>query len=81
MIGPDYNYSLAQVAMANLISFFAGIVPSIYHELDVMVAVGFTLLICQNTAFGLTVFLNPGLPPRDPQIHSKSYINRVKTVE
>ena len=46
VVGPDYYYSLTQVAMANFITFFAGILPMIYHKLYVMVAVGFALLVC-----------------------------------
>ena len=45
-----------------------------------LLLVGIPITILENLFFGLTMCMNPGLASRDVSIHSKSYLNRVKTI-
>ena len=81
VIGPDYMYSIVEAVLANAITICVGIVPSYARGFTPMLIIGISLLVCQNIAFALTFSLNPGLPPRNINNHSKTYLNRIKTVE
>lgn len=76
-LGPDWTFSLVEFLVIN------GICGFFLYSMDtninpVLFLSGVLLLLIQNTSFLLTVFLNPGIPPRDMAIHSESYINKVK---
>ena len=46
-----------------------------------ILVIGLVLLIALNLSWILTTLMSPGLPPRNPNSHSKSYLNRVRTLE
>ena len=55
--------------------------PSIYTNNYDVFSLGLLILAFQNVSFLVTMTKNPSLPPRNPNAHSKSYLNRVKLVE
>ena len=81
VVGPDYLYSLIAVMFFNLGTIFVCLIPSAFTGRVLIFVGGLAAMTLQNIAFALTVGLNPGLPPRNVSIHSKSYLNRVKTIE
>jgi hypothetical protein len=81
VIGPDYLFSIVELILANAIAWGAALLPSIYTSNFEVFATGIVILSLQNASFILTLTKNPSLPPRNPNAHSRSYLNRVKTIE
>lgn len=80
MIGPDWHFSLVLALIVNVCTI--GVIAGAIHFRQIaLVTPGAVLLLTKNITFGSTVLMNPGLPPRNPYVHSSSYRNRVKTVE
>ena len=79
VIGPDYLLCLLKLFLMNSCSlaliFSCWLVgrPKLFY-----VMIGTTFF--ENLAFGVTMFKNQGLCPRDPAVHSLAYLNKVKTV-
>ena len=80
VVGPDVFFSFLELAIVHVIQGFV-VLRAAKLENPFIFYVGLAILISHNVAFLATVMLNPGLPPRNPNIHSRSYLNRVKTVE
>ena len=78
VIGPDFCFSFVELMLANIITWGLTLVPSILTKDLVIFIIGLTLLSLQNISFIGTVMANPGLPPRDPAFHKKSYTHKVK---
>jgi hypothetical protein len=77
VLGPDWSFSLIEFLVINSIcGYFLYTMDTVLHP--TLYIAGIILLFVQDTSFLLTVFLNPGLPPRDITIHSTAYINKVK---
>lgn len=81
VVGPDYLFSILELVLANAITWGAALLPSIYTQNYEVFAVGLSILSLQNLSFLLTLSKNPSLPPRNPNAHSRSHLNRVKTIE
>ena len=80
VIGPDFGFSLIELGMTN------GICGAVVNgarnaEYWTLFTVGLLFLLLHDLFFILTVVKNPGLPPRNPNEHSKGYLNKVKTIE
>ena len=80
VIGPDWKFSVLEMILVN------GIVGSILHAAlaassMTLFWVGFGILAYHDLAFLMTIMWNQGLPARNPNAHSKSYLNRVNTIE
>ena len=80
MIGPDVVFSLVEMGLVNGL---VGMVLNSFRkqELWPVFYAGIALLLLHDFAFGATVMYNQGLPPRNPNEHSRSYLNKVKTIE
>jgi hypothetical protein len=79
VIGPDWHFSLTKILLVNAI--VGGIVAS-YNwtgSEKVLKQIGILLLVFENLAFLATMMVNPGLAKRNPDVHSKSYLNLVRT--
>lgn len=80
VVGPDVLFSLIEMGLVN------GLVGMVLNscrnnEVWSVFYAGLALLLVHDLAFGATVMYNQGLPPRNPNEHSRSYLNRVRTVE
>ena len=75
-LGPDWVFSLVEVLIINGICGY--FLWSMGQEHEYLYSFGLGLVIMQNISFALTALGNPGLPPRDPSIHSQAYLNKVK---
>ena len=77
VIGPDYLFSLIELALVNGITgYFLYSTGEKNHIW--LFYFGLALLILQNLSFLVTAFMNPGIVSRDLSIHSASYLNKVK---
>ena len=79
VIGPDWCFCLLKIFLINMCAF--AVIGISYHvgwELLFYAMIGTTFF--ENLAFGLTMCKNQGLCPRDPSIHSLTYLNKVKTL-
>lgn len=77
VIGPDWQFSIVKwIAMNSLAAFtIFQSWASLKHNL------AFTILgisLAENFTFILTMLINPGLAPRNPQVHSQKYLNEVQ---
>ena len=80
VVGPDYCFSLLELALVN--GILGLVVHSLFsHELWTAFSIGFFILLAHDISFIATVTVNPGLAPRNPNAHSKGYLNYVKTIE
>ena len=80
VIGPDFGFSLLELFLTN------GIVGLILNSarnqgLLPLLYCGLGILLIHNIAFMTTILRNQGLPPRNPNVHSKGYLNKVKAIE
>ena len=67
--------------LTNLLFLIVVLIPSgeqRYAAIDSIVSI---LLMVWNVIYLILVLMNPGLPPRHVNAHTKSYLNRVKTIE
>lgn len=79
MIGPDWHFSLFKILLVN--GIVGGIVASYKWtgSEKILKQIGILLLVFENLAFLATMLINPGLARRNPDVHSKSYLNAVRT--
>jgi hypothetical protein len=78
VIGPDWHFALIKVVLNQAASL--GLMITCFMRKDNIY--GLVLLILyfiENISFGFTIFMNPGIAQIDPSIHSKLYLNKVKT--
>lgn len=80
MVGPDFPFSLVELLLVN------GIVGLILASANsssntIVFWTGLCILLFHDLAFLATVCMNQGIPPRNPNLHSKGYLNKVKTVD
>jgi hypothetical protein len=80
VIGPDVLYAVLGLAIVDTLGYGFVSMASKVGENNILVA-GLVLLIALNLSWILITLMSPGLPPRNPNSHSKSYLNRVRTVE
>ena len=80
VVGPDFGFSLLELLIVNgLVGMvLKGAVSS--DQWNIFYA-GLAVLLSHNLSFLATVMVNQGLPPRNPNAHSKGYLNKVKTFE
>ena len=77
VVGPDWLYSVLEMILCNVIlGTIIGV--ALYFDNKEMWKIGTGILTFHNLIFPLTVLYNQGLPSRNPQIHSKGYLNKVK---
>ena len=73
-------FSLIKIAITNVI------VGSIIYHFDykgaekLMKQIGVLILAFENLAFLATVMINPGMARRRPSVHSKKYLDLVRSV-
>ena len=80
VVGPDFGFSLLELGLAN------GIIGLIMNsarnsESWTLFTTGMVIVMTHNLFFLATVMYNQGLPPRNPNEHSRGYLNKVKTIE
>ena len=80
VVGPDFWFSLLELALTNGI---IGLILNTANSGSTMwvLYAGLGILIFHDVAFLGTIMWPQGLPPRNPNAHSKGYLNKVKTVE
>ncbi|CDW72131.1 dhhc zinc finger domain containing protein [Stylonychia lemnae] len=77
VIGPDWIFSLVELIVINGIAgYFVFSTDRFKHPY--MFLIGLLVLAFQDLSFLILVMQNPGLPSRDPSIHSESYLNKVR---
>ena len=80
IVGPDFGFSILEMLLVN------GIVGAVLNfarinEVWTTFLAGLLILIAHDISFAATVMIPPGTPPRNPNTHSKAYLNKVKTIE
>mmetsp|Transcript_34243 Transcript_34243/g.45150 ORF Transcript_34243/g.45150 Transcript_34243/m.45150 type:complete len:138 (-) Transcript_34243:254-667(-) len=80
VIGPDFWFSLLELFLVNAILGFI-LSQATSDSLRLVFYAGLTILLFHNVSFLATIMMNQGLPPRNPNTHSKGYLNKVKTVD
>nr|AAG45846.2 putative membrane protein [Sterkiella histriomuscorum] len=80
VLGPDYLFSLVELLVINGISglFIYGINRQSHQWLFM---IGLITILSQNLFFLLTVLANPGIAQRNIEVHSESYLNKVKILK
>ena len=80
VIGPDFGFSILELFLTNGI---LGIIlnSARSQSLWALFYCGLSVLMIHNIAFIATVLCNQGLPPRNPNAHSKGYLNKVNKIE
>lgn len=77
MIGPDWIFSLIElIAMNGIAGYF--IISTDRYKHPYLFLIGLLVLFLQDLSLIILIIQNPGLPNRDPSIHSDSYINKVR---
>ena len=79
-IGPDWKFSLVKLVTVQALSLTV-MINCFMKEYNAFGALCVIMYLIENASFLLTILQNPGMAQRDVSIHSKSYLNIVKTSE
>ena len=79
VVGPDFYFSILELVLVN--GILGLILASANNTNPIIFWSGLSILLFHDFAFLATICKNQGLPPRNPNYHSKGYLNKVKTVD
>lgn len=73
-IGPNYKFSLLEIFLTNILMYFALVARS---KIQFLWHVSIIVVVLKNVSFLLVVLVNPGLLPRDPNLHNRGRLRHI----
>ena len=77
VIGPDWNLALVKWVVMNILAAFTIFASWAKWKHNLALTI-LGVSIVENFTFVLTVLMNPGLAPRNPEIHSQKHLKEVQ---